>query len=106
MSDNSRLAKNTILLYVRMLAQMAISLYTSRVILQNLGITDFGLYNVVGGVVIMFSFLNSAMNSSTQRYLTIAIGKQDVIILKKIFNVSCVIHAIIGLVIVVLCEIF
>ncbi len=106
MSDNSRLAKNTILLYVRMLAQMAISLYTSRVILQNLGITDFGLYNVVGGVVIMFSFLNSAMNSSTQRYLTIAIGKQDVILLKKIFNVSCVIHAIIGLVIVVLCEIF
>lgn len=89
-----------------MLAQMAISLYTSRIILQNLGITDFGLYNVVGGVVIMFSFLNSAMNSSTQRYLTIAVGKQDEENLKKTFNVSIVIHTIIGLGIVLLCEVF
>lgn len=89
-----------------MLAQMAISLYTSRIILQNLGINDFGLYNVVGGVVVMFSFLNSAMNSSTQRYLTIAVGKQDEEYLRKIFNVSCVIHAIIGLVIIFLCELF
>lgn len=106
MSDNSRLAKNTILLYIRMLAQMALSLYTSRIILQNLGIVDFGLYNVVGGVVLTFVFLNSAMNSSTQRYLTIAIGKGNAEELHKVFNISRVIHTGIGLLIVLLCEIF
>lgn len=105
MSNNTRLAKNTILLYIRMLAQMAISLYTSRIILKNLGVVDFGLYNVVGGVAILFLFLNSAMNSSTQRYLSIAVGKGDFEYLKKIFNVSCVIHSLIGLLIVLLCEI-
>ena len=88
-----------------MFAIMLISLYTSRIILQNLGIVDFGLYNVVGGVSMMFIFLNTAMNSSTQRYLTIAIGKGDDEELHKIFNVSCVIHTAIGIAIVVLCEI-
>lgn len=106
MSDNSRLTKNTVLLYIRMLIVMAISFYTSRILLQNLGVTDFGLYNVVGGVAMMFMFLNSAMNSSTQRYLTIAIGKGNQEEIKKIFNVSTVIHFFIGLLIVVLCEIF
>ena len=66
-ANNKRIAKNTLLLYIRMLFLMAVSLYTSRVVLQALGVQDFGIYNVVGGVVAMFGFLNSAMSSSTQR---------------------------------------
>lgn len=104
MSDNSRLTKNTLLLYVRMLVVMAISLYTSRIILKNLGISDFGLYNVVGSVAAMFSFLNTAMYSSTQRYLSIAVGRNDSQQLHKIFNVSLVIHTLIGVAIVIICE--
>ena len=66
---NKRIAKNTFLLYVRMLFTMAVSLYTSRVVLNTLGIEDYGLYNVVGGFVSMFTFLNGAMASATQRFL-------------------------------------
>lgn len=89
-----------------MLAVMAISLYTSRIILQNLGVMDYGLYSVVGGIAVTFMFLNTAMNSSTQRYLTISIGKGEDEELHKVFNVSNVIHFLIGIIIVVVCEIF
>lgn len=89
-----------------MLLVMAISLYTSRIVLQNLGINDYGLYEVVGSVATMFIFLNTAMNSSTQRYLTIAIAQKDDEQLRKIFNVSVVIHTIIGIIIISVCEIF
>ena len=75
--SNKRIAKNTVLLYFRMLLTMGVSLYTSRIVLNTLGVEDFGIYNVVGGVVIMFSFMNSAMSSATQRFLTIELGKQD-----------------------------
>ena len=68
--NSKRIAKNTLLLYFRMLFMMVISLYTSRVILSVLGIEDYGIYNVVAGVVAMFGFLNSAMTVGTQRYLT------------------------------------
>lgn len=64
---NKRIAKNTLLLYFRMLFMMAISLYTSRVVLNTLGVEDYGIYNVVGGVVAMFGFINSSMSSATQR---------------------------------------
>ena len=68
--NNKRIAKNTLLLYIRMLFIMVVSLYTSRIVLATLGISDYGIYNVVGGIVIMLSFLNGAMSSATQRYLT------------------------------------
>ena len=68
-ANNIRIAKNTLLLYFRMLFMMLVSLYTSRVILAALGIEDFGIYNVVAGVVVLFTFLNNAMASATQRYL-------------------------------------
>lgn len=67
-SNSKRLAKNTIMLYIRMLLNMAISLYTSRLILQVLGIDDYGIYNVVGGLVAMFTFMQSALTSATQRF--------------------------------------
>ena len=73
--NNKRIAKNTLMLYIRMLLIMVVSLYTSRVILQALGVEDFGLYNVVGGVVILFTFINNAMVTSTQRFLNFELGK-------------------------------
>ena len=74
--NNRRIAKNTAMLYVRMLFTMAISLYTSRVVLNSLGIEDFGIYNVVREIIIIFGFLSSAMAASTQRFLTFALGNQ------------------------------
>ena len=103
-SNNKRIAKNTLLLYVRMILIMGISLYTSRVILRVLGVIDFGIYNVVGGVVTMFSFLNSALGSSTQRYITFALGKNNRDELKNIFTSSIIIHGAIALLILLLAE--
>ena len=74
MSDNrentKRIAKNTLMLYVRMLFSMIVSLYTSRVILNMLGVEDYGIYNVVGGFVSMFSLISSALSSATSRFIT------------------------------------
>jgi O-antigen/teichoic acid export membrane protein len=103
-ANNKRIAKNTLLLYVRMLFGMLVSLYTSRVILQTLGVEDYGVYNVVGGVISMFTFLNSAMSSATSRYITFEIGKGNMEQLKKVFSTSLQIHAIIALLIVFLGE--
>lgn len=102
--NNKRIAKNTLLLYFRMLFMMAVSLYTSRVVLATLGVEDFGIYNVVGGVVAMFGFLNSAMASSTQRYLTFELGRGDFTQLQKVFTTSVVIHGLISLLVILLAE--
>lgn len=103
-SSSKRIAKNTLLLYGRMLLIMAVSLYTSRVVLNTLGIEDYGIYNVVGGVVTMFAFLNGALITTTQRYLTFELGKRDFQQLKQVFTASIYIHAFISLAIVVLAE--
>src|ERR1700761_863427 len=96
--SNRRIAKNTLMLYFRMLLSMGVTLYTSRVILNVLGVQDFGIYNVVGGIIIMVGFLNYAMTVSTQRFLTFEIGKNDIAQLKKTFSMSVIIHSIIALV--------
>ena len=75
--NNNRIAKNTLVLYVRMLLLMAVSLYTSRVILDALGVDDFGIYNVVGGLVGMLGFFTSSLTNVSQRYLNIGIGSKD-----------------------------
>ena len=103
-ANNKRIAKNTALLYVRMLLIMGVTLYTSRVVLNTLGVEDFGIYNVVGGIVVMFSFLNSAMSSATQRYLSFALGQKDHVQFKKVFNHSIYIHLFIAFFIVLLAE--
>ena len=103
-ANNKRIAKNTLLLYIRMLFGMLVSLYTSRVILQTLGVEDYGVYNVVGGVISMFTFLNGAMSSATSRYITFEIGKGNMEQLKKVFSTSLQIHAVIALLIVILGE--
>lgn len=103
-SNNQRIAKNTMMLYVRMLFTMGVSLFTSRVVLQTLGVEDYGVYSVVGGIIAMFSFINGGMVSATQRYLTFEIGKGNQPQLKKVFSTSLQIHAIIALVVVLLGE--
>lgn len=83
---------------------MLVSLYTSRVILNTLGVEDYGIYNVVGGVVTMFAFFNSAMSSATQRFLSYEIGKGDFIQLRKTFNATQIIHIGISVFIFILAE--
>lgn len=104
MSDNKRIAKNTLFLYVRMFFIMAVTLYTSRVILKTLGVEDFGLYNVVAGIVVMFSFLNGAMITSTQRFLNYELGKGNIQEVAKIFSMSITAHFLIALGVIILSE--
>lgn len=90
--NTKRIAKNTLMLYVRMLFGMLVSLYTSRVVLQALGVEDYGIYNVVGGFVAMFSMISSSLSSSVSRFLTFELGRGDMEQLKKVFSTSLCIH--------------
>ena len=103
-SNNKRIAKNTLMLYVRMLFTMIVSLFTSRVVLQTLGVEDYGIFNVVGGVITMFTFINAAMVSSTQRYLNFELAKGNSQRLRSVFNTSLQIHGLIAIAIIVLGE--
>lgn len=103
-TNNKRIAKNTLFLYFRMFITMAVSLYTSRVVLQVLGVEDYGIYNVTGGIITMFSFINTAMTSATQRYITFALGKGDFAELQKVFSTSLQIHFLISIFIILLGE--
>lgn len=103
-ANNKRVAKNTLFLYFRMILIMLVTLYTSRVVLAELGINDYGIYNVVGGVVLMFSFLNSCMSTATQRFLTFELGRGDTDRLKKVFATALNIHITIGIFIILLAE--
>lgn len=102
-SNNKRLAKNTISMYVRMLFLMLISFYTSRVVLQALGAEDFGTYNVVGGVVVMFTFINAAMTTGTQRHISFELGIPNGNV-GRIFSACFNIHLWLAVLIVILAE--
>lgn len=102
--NNKRIAKNTLLLYIRMLFLIVVSLYTSRVVLKALGIEDFGIYNVVGGVVMSLSFFNSAMAGATQRFLSFSLGKGDHGELKRTFSTCVVLHLGIAVLFLLLAE--
>ncbi|QTV06634.1 lipopolysaccharide biosynthesis protein [Faecalibacter bovis] len=103
-SSNKKIAKNALFLYFRMFLTMGVGLYTSRIVLQTLGVEDYGIYGLVGGIVTMFSFLNSAMSSATQRYLSFDIGKGDSIKLQQTFNATLNIHILIAGIIFILAE--
>jgi O-antigen/teichoic acid export membrane protein len=103
-ANNARIAKNALLLGFRLIITMSLSLYTSRVTLNTLGVEDFGIYNVVGGVVIVFSFINSAMAASTQRFLNFAIGKKQFSQIQVIFSMGINIHLLFCLIILILSE--
>lgn len=102
--NNKRIAKNTLMLYFRMFIITIVGLYTSRVVLQTLGVTDFGIYNVVGGIISMAAFLNTAMVSASQRFLSFELGRGDGGRLKRVFCNSVNIHAAICIIAIVLAE--
>jgi O-antigen/teichoic acid export membrane protein len=102
--NNQRLVKNTLFMYFRMGITMLVALYSSRVVLNTLGIDDYGIYNVVGGIVVLFTFLNNSLSTATQRYLSIEIGKQNFSRLKEIFNSSFYIYLIVVVLIIILAE--
>lgn len=104
MSSNKRIVKNSVMLYIRMIVNMIISLYTARVVLQTLGVVDYGIYGVIGGVLGMFSFFNSSMSGATSRFLTFELGKGDKTKLKCTFNTALIIHTLIALFVAILCE--
>lgn len=102
--NNKRIAKNTLLLYFRMLFMMIVSLYTSRIILNALGVEDFGIYNVVGGLVAMFSVISGSLSAAISRFITFELGREDQSKLNRIFSTSVTIQLILSLIIVLLIE--
>lgn len=104
MSNNKRIAKNTLLLYFRMFLTMIVGLYTSRVILNVLGVDDFGIYSAVGGVVGLLTFLNAALATGSSRFLTYELGKGDHCRLKEMFSTLLSSHILLGFIIIILCE--
>ena len=102
--NNKRLAKNTFVLYIRMIVMMAISFYTTRVILEALGVEDYGIYNIVGGLVAMFSLLSSSLSKSVSRFITFGLGKDNITELKKIFTTAINIHIILAIIVIVAIE--
>ena len=103
-TGNKQIAKNSLFLYIRTAITMVIALYSSRVILQELGVENYGIYNVVGGVIALMSSLSATMAGATQRYITFAIGKKDNNYLRKIFSTSLRIHFYLALVILLIAE--
>lgn len=103
-SNNKRLAKNTLLLYLRMILIIIVGLYTSRIVLQTLGVDDYGIYNVVGGIVAMLAFLNSAMTAASQRFISFELGTGNLSKLKQVFCTSVTIHIAIAGIILIIAE--
>lgn len=104
MNDNKKIAKNTLILYIRMLIIMGISIFTSRILLKALGVEDYGIYNVVGSAISLFTFLSTCLTPVTHRYLSVEIGRGNSEQLNRIFNISITIHLVIALFIVLMCE--
>lgn len=104
-NNNKRIAKNTLLLYVRMLFVMAVSLFTSRVVLNALGVENFGIYNVVGGFVAMFTMLSGSFSTAISRFVTYELGKKDFSKLNTIFCTSVNIQLLMSVVVVIAAEI-
>lgn len=103
-ANNKRIAKNTLMLYIRMLFTMAVSLFTSRVVLNTLGVEDYGIQNVVGGVVAMFSVLSGSMSSSISRFITFELGRGEIDRLKTVFSTGVNIQIGMSLLVIVVAE--
>lgn len=104
MIDNKRIAKNTLLLYLRMFLLMGISLYTSRIVLETLGVEDFGVYNIVGSIIVLFSFINNALTAATRRFINFNLGKNNPQESAKAFSASLTIHFIICIILIIISE--
>ena len=103
--NNKRIAKNTLLLYFRMLFMMVVSLYTSRVVLNALGVEDYGIYNVVGGIVLMFNVISGSLSAAITRFITYELGKGNQEKLKRIFSSAVTIQLGLAVIIILLAEI-
>ena len=103
-SSNKRIAKNALMLYIRMFLTMIVGLYTSRVVLATLGVEDYGIYGVVGGVVAMMGFLNASMSGATSRFLTFELGRGDQKRLSETFSSALIVHIGIALIVFILAE--
>ncbi|SNU03308.1 Membrane protein involved in the export of O-antigen and teichoic acid [Prevotellaceae bacterium MN60] len=103
-SDNKRIAKNTVYLYIRMFVTLIVTLYTSRVIIKTLGIDDFGIYSIVGGIVVLFSFISTSLRSSTQRFVSYELGLGEKGDVNKVYSVSMLCHIVMALIFFVLAE--
>ena len=103
--NNKRIAKNTVFLYGRTIVLLCITLYSSRIVLEELGVEDYGIYNVVGGVVAMFSLISGSLSGAISRYLTFGLGKGDIKRLTDIFGTSINIQLTLSLVILIVGEI-
>ena len=97
-SNNKLIAKNTLFLYFRTILIMLVTLYTSRVVLNTLGVEDYGVYNAVGGVVAMFAVISGALSNAISRYITYNIGKDDIERLKVVFSTSVNIQILISII--------
>lgn len=104
--DNKRVAKNAVALTLRMVLVTIVGLFTSRIVLQALGVDDYGIYGVIGGVVGMASFLNTAMAGATSRFITFELGRGNSDNLRKIFSTALIIHVIIAVIVTILAETF
>lgn len=102
--NNQRIAKNTLMLYIRMFFVMLVSLYTVRIVLRVLGEENYGIYNVVGGIVVMFSFISKTLAAASQRYFAFEIGRNDYYKLRQVFSITLVLYTIVILIIVLLAE--
>lgn len=103
-ANNQRIARNTLLLYFRMLLLMAVSLYTSRIVLETLGVEDYGIYNVVGGVVAMFSMLSGSFTTAISRFVTFELGNGDFVKLKRVFSTSVNIQVVLSAIVFIVAE--
>lgn len=104
--NNKRIAKNTLLLYIRMIFMLVVSLYTSRVVLNTLGVVDYGINNVVGGVIAMLGFLTNSLGAASSRYITYDLGKGDMSVMKRTFGNILTIHFILAAIVLVIGETF
>lgn len=104
-ADNKKIAKNTLYMYIRMGVTILIGFYTSRVVLRTLGVSDYGIYNAVGGIVSLFIFLNTAMTQATQRFMSYELGKGNKENLNRTFSMCLNVHILIAALIVLLCEV-
>lgn len=102
--DSKRIAKNSLLLYIRMIVLMLVALYTSRIVLSALGVEDFGLYNVVGGVVVVLSFLNGTLSTASSRYIVVAFGEGDRQRMQLVFSNVFIMNALLAVIVFTLAE--
>lgn len=103
-ADTRKIAKNTIFLYFRMLLVLAVSLYTSRIVLQELGIDNYGVYNLVQSIIIIFSFLKISLNNSLQRYFNHSLGKNNKQKLQEFYSTGFSVLAIVAIIILIMLE--